>query len=61
MSTHGSISGGGYCSVRSGPSILPCFSQGRCLCGAVAVEGSMSYIYVAGSETVSILVLGMYT
>jgi hypothetical protein len=61
MSTYGGIGGGGYCWVRSRPSILPCFSQGRCLCGAVAVEGSISYVYMAGSNIVGVLVLGVST
>jgi hypothetical protein len=39
--------------------VLPCFSQGGCLCGAVAVEGSMSYVCVAGGDAVSALVLGV--
>jgi hypothetical protein len=61
MSTHGGISGGGCCWVRSRPIMLPCFSQGGCHCGAVAVEGSVSYVYVAGSDVVGALVLSTST
>jgi hypothetical protein len=41
--------------------MLPCFSQGRCLCGAVAVEGSMSCVCVPSSDIVGALVFGMST
>jgi hypothetical protein len=40
---------------------LPCFSQGGCLCGAVAVEGSMSCVCVPGSGAVGTLVFGVST
>jgi hypothetical protein len=39
--------------------MLPCFSQCGCLCGAVAVEGSMSCICVPSSGAVGVLVLGV--
>jgi hypothetical protein len=59
MSIHGSISGGGYCWVWSGPSTLPCFSQGGCLCRAVAIEGSVSCVCMPSSDVVGALVFGV--
>jgi hypothetical protein len=39
--------------------MLPCFSQGGCLCGAVAVEGSVICVCMPSSSTVCALVLGV--
>jgi hypothetical protein len=59
MGIHRGISGGRHCWVGGGPGMLPFFSQGGCLCGAVAVEGSISCICMPSGGTVGALMLGM--
>jgi hypothetical protein len=39
--------------------MLPCFSQGARLCGAVAVKGSVSCVCIPSSDAVGALVFGV--